>query len=1557
MTLHITQFEGGSALSSFRALQLLPRLQAIHERIASVSARFVHLVTSDDAPAGALKGQLAALLTYGEPYGGPSGGPYGVSDLGSGKANGTALIVVTPRFGTVSPWASKATDIAHNCGLAVRRVERIVEYRLALKQPLLGKAVLSPAQLNQAAALLHDRMTESVMFERVQALRLFTELHPAPMAHVDVLGGGLEQGRAALVAANAEFGLALADDEIDYLVQAFTQLQRNPTDVELMMFAQANSEHCRHKIFNARFTIDGVVQSHTLFGMIRHTHQVNPQHMLVAYSDNASVMEGTKVERFVAKSVEGFAAKAQGELFSQELPPNADLEDKYAYSQRPVYVSSYEKYSETNHVLMKVETHNHPTAISPFPGASTGAGGEIRDEGATGRGSKPKAGLTGFTVSKINWGQIPINSPVTGADHAAGSLEDRALPPSLVNYGKPEHIASPLQIMIEGPLGGAAFNNEFGRPNLLGYFREYEQTISHTTAEGEVHEQRGYHKPIMIAGGLGVIDATQTHKIEFPAGSLLIQLGGPGMRIGMGGSAASSMATGANAAQLDFDSVQRGNPEIERRAQEVINHCWNLGNGSPSHSGERPSGSSDRPSGKGNGPAGSDNALSGCEGSPYGGGNPILAIHDVGAGGLSNAFPELTNDAGRGARFDLRAVPLEESGLAPKEIWCNESQERYVLAIAPESLGFFKALCERERCPFSVVGVATEERHLVLADAATVADSPVNMPMNVLLGKPPKMHRDVKTVARKFKPVNLTGVDLQKAAIDVLAHPTVASKRFLITIGDRTVGGLSHRDQMVGPWQVPVADCAVTLADFKGFAGEAMSMGERTPLASINAPASGRMAVAEAITNLLAAPIELSRVKLSANWMAACGEPGEDAALHATVKAVGLALCPALGVSIPVGKDSLSMRTQWTESADAPASGSPSLSGMKQEGTCASRVIHKKVTSPVSLIVTAFATLADVRGTLTPQLNAEEADTTLVLVDLGHGKNRMGGSILAQTLGQLGNEVPDLDDPQDLVNLVKAVNTLRGQGKLLAYHDRSDGGLFAAACEMAFAGHVGVALNVDMLITLGDAITDSQAEYGDSKNWASQVSARREELTLKALFSEELGVLLQVRTSERNEVMQTLREHGLSKHSHFVGKVQSNAWPHAAPRGPSGSAITAGNGQVQVWRDAKAVFTAKLQDLHQVWDSTSWKICALRDNPACADAEHAAAGDPLDPGLHFHQNLGLPAVKESNKPLASVQHTQSAIKIVADKSFVLPSADSALLPLPPAEAGLGEGKEVAKKEGNASARQTQSRQTSPALVLSRPRVAVLREQGVNSHVEMAYAFTEAGFEAFDVHMTDLQTGRANLQDFKGVVACGGFSYGDTLGAGIGWARSITFNPVLANQFNAFFGRQDTFGLGVCNGCQMFAELADIIPGAQDWPRFTTNKSERFEARLSMVEVLESPSLFFKGMAGSRLPIAVAHGEGYANFESASGGRGNPAQAIAAMRFTDNHGQPTERYPFNPNGSAGGLTAVTTPDGRFTAMMPHPERVFRNVQMSWTGGDVSAHSAWMQVWHNARGWVG
>ncbi len=1341
----LMHFEGGNALAPHQVQALLPKLQAINPRISGVHARFVHWVAVDQVLTTADIDKLSALLTYGDHYEGPSDGD---------------LIVVAPRLGTLSPWASKATDIAHNCGLAIRRVERVTEFRLSFKSGILssltgGSKSLAPQDLASCAAALHDRMTESVLFSRDEAQQLFAEKPGQPMEKVDVLG----HGRQALEEANVTFGLALSEDEIDYLVQAFTGLKRNPTDVELMMFAQANSEHCRHKIFNAQFTIDGQPQDLSMFGMIRNTEKLNAQHTVIAYADNASVMEGHLIERWMPAG----------------------------YTNAP----QYQGREELAHVLMKVETHNHPTAISPYPGASTGAGGEIRDEGATGRGSRPKSGLTGFSVSNLN---LP------------GTNE----PWETEQFGKPEHIASPLQIMIEGPLGGAAFNNEFGRSNLAGYFRVFEQTVG----EGPDAIRRGYHKPIMIAGGLGTISSEQTRKVKFPAGTLLIQLGGPGMRIGMGGSAASSMAAGTNSANLDFDSVQRGNPEIQRRAQEVINHCWGLG-----------------------------------------GQNPILAIHDVGAGGISNAFPELVDGAEKGARFDLSKVPLEETGLAPKEIWCNESQERYVLAIAPESLPIFTEMAARERCPFGVIGVATDETELILSDSTQAdAEKAIDMPMDVLLGKPPKMHRDVVRVARDGGRLDLTGVSLDTVAFDVLRHPTVASKRFLITIGDRTVGGLNHRDQMVGPWQVPVADVAVTLADFKGFAGEAMAMGERTPLASVNAPASGRMAVAEAITNLLAAPIDLPRVKLSANWMAACGEPGEDAALYDTVKAVGMELCPALGISIPVGKDSLSMRTKWSD-----------------QGTT------KQVTAPVSLIVTAFASVADVRGTLTPQLVTTEQgqalDTSLILIDLGEGKNRMGGSMLAQVLKQFGNDVPDCDNAEMLKATVSAVNALRSQGKLLAYHDRGDGGLWATVCEMAFAGHTGVSLNVDMLVTEGNGIDDSRADTGDSKNWAGQVGERRNELTLKALFNEELGVVLQVRTVDRDAVMQTLREHGLSKHSHVIGKPVLSG---------------AAKDQVQVWRDAKAVFSAPLEQLHKAWDDVSWRIAQLRDNPACADSEHATIGAPQDPGMH---------VSLSFDPLEDV--------------------------------------------------------AAPFIHKARPKVAILREQGVNSHVEMAYAVAQGGFDTFDVHMSDLQAGRARLDQFQGFIACGGFSYGDTLGAGEGWARSIMFNPKLAEQFAAFFGRPDTFALGVCNGCQMLAALAPIIPGAQDWPKFTTNQSTRFEARLSLVEVLESPSLFFQGMAGSRMPIAVSHGEGFANFSQ----RGNASKVHRAMRFVDHHGAATETYPFNPNGSPEGLTSVTTADGRFTAMMPHPERVFRNVQMSWTSGNLSDASPWLRMFRNARKWVG
>ncbi len=1310
-------FPGGNALSPFRAEALLRDLKVLNPRIQAVSGRHVHWVRCSAAIDAPLRDKLAALLDYGDPH---------VPAEGS-------LVLVMPRLGTVSPWASKATDIAHNCGVPVQRVERVTEYSLQVQRGLLGGAkTLDAADLQAVAERLHDRMTESVAFEREAARHLFDEQAAPPLEHVDVLG----QGRAALVEANRRFGLALSGDEIDYLVAAFSGLKRNPSDVELMMFAQANSEHCRHKIFNAAFRIDGQHQPQSMFGMIRHTEATSPQHTVVAYHDNAAVMEGGPVQRWLPQG----------------------------YTNAPLYAAR----DEIAHVLMKVETHNHPTAISPFPGASTGAGGEIRDEGATGRGARPKAGLTGFSVSNLH-------------------LPDTDAPWERSPVGKPMHIASALQIMIDGPLGGAAFNNEFGRPNLAGYFRVFEMDVAGV--------RRGYHKPIMIAGGLGAISDALTHKLPFDAGTLLIQLGGPGMRIGMGGGAASSMAAGSNTAALDFDSVQRGNPEMQRRAQEVINHCWALGES-----------------------------------------NPVLAIHDVGAGGISNAFPELVDGAMRGATFDLRKVPLEESGLAPKEVWCNESQERYVLALSPDALPIFDAMAERERCPYAVVGVVSAERQLILEDGPG-GERFIDMPMEVLLGKVPKMQRDVLRMPRQEPVLDLTGVDLARVAFDVLRHPSVASKRFLVTIGDRTVGGLSHRDPMVGPWQVPVADCAVTLADFAGFRGEAMSMGERTPLASLNAPASGRMAVGEAITNLLAAPVQLERVKLSCNWMAACGEPGEDAALFDTVQAVAMELCPALGLGVPVGKDSLSMRTRWDDAGRA-----------------------KQVTAPVSLIVSAFATLDDVRGTLTPQL--QDVDSALILVDLGAGRNRLGGSMLAQVLGRFGDTVPDLNDASRLKALAAAVNELRKGGHLLAYHDRSDGGLWACVCEMAFAGHLGFSLNVDLLVTESDGIGDSRAEYGDSKNWAAQIGERRNELTLKALFNEELGVVIQVPRATRDAAIGVLRKHGLGAMSHVIGKPNDRRC-------------------IEVWRDAKKVFTAPLRELHQAWDETSWRIARLRDNPACADTEHAAVGRDDDSGLHLH------------------------------------------LSFDPSDA--------------------------PALLKTRPKMAVLREQGVNSHVEMSYALARAGFDCFDLHMSDLQAGRARLDRFQALVACGGFSYGDTLGAGEGWARSILFNPKLAEMFAAFFNRKDTLALGVCNGCQMMAALSPIIPGAAAWPKFTRNRSEQFEARLSLVEVLDSPSLFFTGMAGSRLPIAVAHGEGFADFSQ----RGDAKAVQRAMRFVDHAGVPTETYPFNPNGSPDGLTAVTTEDGRFTALMPHPERVFRNIQMSWTDGDRSQPSPWMRMFHNAR----
>ena len=1313
----LTTFEGGAALPDFRAAALLRRLRELAPQTTALEAQHWHWVASDGPLDDATSARLGRLLTYGIPY---------AAVPGSGAP--VTTLVVAPRLGTVSPWASKATDIAHNCGFAIRRVERVTEYHLVGLDP----AGVDAELLAACAGVLHDRMTESVLLSRDGAAALFDERTGEPMEHVPVL----DRGRAALEEADAAYGLALSDDEIDYLVEAFRGLRRDPTDVELMMFAQANSEHCRHKIFNAQFIVDGAPMPRSLFGMIRHTEATSPGSTVVAYRDNASVMAGPVVAQWLPAGWQGTPEQSE-------------------YAAREGRV----------HTLMKVETHNHPTAISPFPGAATGAGGEIRDEGATGRGSRPKAGLTGFAVSHL---RLP------GAEEPWES-ED---------LGRPGHLASPLEIMTDGPLGSAAFNNEFGRPGLGGFFRVYEQTVAGV--------RRGYHKPIMSAGGLGAISAEQTDKITFPAGTLLVQIGGPGMRIGMGGGAASSMASGANAAELDFDSVQRGNPEIQRRAQEVINHCWRLG---------------------------AD--------------NPVLAIHDVGAGGLSNAFPELVDGAGLGAVFDLRRVPLEESGLAPKEIWSNESQERYVLAIAPDSLEVFAAMCERERCPYAVVGTATGDGLLVVVDgdAGDGADSrPVDMPMEVLLGKPPQMVRDATRIERAEPELDCETVDLEQAGVAVLRHPTVASKRFLVTIGDRTVGGLSHRDQMVGPWQVPVADVAVTLAAYQGFAGEAMASGERMPIAAVDAPASGRMAVAEALTNLLAAPVALEDVKLSCNWMAACGEPGEDAALYDTVHAVAMQLCPDLGIGVPVGKDSLSMRTRWEHEGQA-----------------------RSVVSPVSLVVTAFATLDDVRGTLTPQLRGGRhgADTSLVLVDLGGGRNRLGGSIVAETQGAFGGAVPDLEDAALLHWLYAAIAELRADGTLLAYHDRSDGGLWAALCEMAFAGGVGLEIDLAPLLAQDRSGTPSPA---------------------RVLFAEELGVVLEVPTTRVGDVVARLRSHGLGELSHVIGRPTTRR-------------------RVVVAAGEDTLLDLAVRDLHQAWDAVSWRIAALRDNPACADAEHLAAGADDDPGLH--------------------------VELTFD-----PGLDPA--------------------GGSA-----------PALLRARPKVAILREQGVNSHVETSFALDAAGFETHDVHMTDLQSGRQRLGDYVGVVACGGFSYGDTLGAGEGWARSILFNDALASQFHDFFHAPDTFAIGICNGCQMLAALADHIPGAEAWPRFTHNRSERFEARLSLVEVTVSPSILFAGMAGSRIPIAVAHGEGCADFSQ----RGDVEQVLGALRFVDHHGAPTEAYPVNPNGSPGGLTGVTTPDGRVTALMPHPERVLRNVQLSWTSGDVSQPSPWLRMFRNARVWVG
>ncbi len=1269
----ILVFKGQHALSPFRQHKLSASAQC------DVSASYIYMIEcrpdwSDDD-----KHQLDKLLGY-------TTLPF---------CDKHALLV-TPRIGTISPWSSKATDIANICGLdALIRIERGMVYHIE-------------GNPDNIIPLIHDRMTESVLFSTDDVHQLFQHQTPKPLVRIDIHNGG----RSALEAANTELGLALADDEIDYLLDSFLTLKRNPTDAELMMFAQANSEHCRHKIFNADWRIDGNNSDISLFGMIRHTHNTSPEGTIVAYADNASIIKGFKSKRFY---------------------PDSD--------------KVYHIHDDTTHILMKVETHNHPTAISPFAGAATGSGGEIRDEGATGIGAKPKAGLCGFTVSNL---QIPGFKQPWEKDH-----------------GKPNRISSALDIMIDGPIGSAAFNNEFGRPNINGYFRTYEQEVD--------DEIKGYHKPIMLAGGVGNIDARHVAKDDVPAGSLIIQLGGPAMLIGLGGGAASSMDTGANAENLDFDSVQRGNPEMERRCQEVLDRCWQLGDD-----------------------------------------NPILFIHDIGAGGLSNAVPELIHDAGRGGQFDLRQVHNMESGMSPMQIWCNEAQERYVLAIAPESLETFTAICKRERCLFAVLGKATHDGHLRVEDSL-LGDPPVDLPLEILLGKPPKMLRNA--THRTIKPTPLPAhINIKEAAFRILRLPSVASKEFLITIGDRTVTGLVARDQMVGPWQVPVSDVAVTATDFSNYTGEAMAMGERTPIAILDAPASGRMAVGEALTNIAAANIKnISDIKLSANWMAACGHDGEDAALYDTVRAVGMELCPALGISIPVGKDSLSMKSSWID----------------DEG-------EKQVVSPVSLIVSAFSPVCDIRKTLTPQLRTEHNETDLILIDLGQGKNRLGGSCLAQVYASTGTTTPDLDDPSMLINFFNSIQSLNNNKLLLAYHDRSDGGLFTTLAEMAFAGRVGLNINLDNL--------GSDA--------------------LSILFNEELGAVLQIKRSHRQQVFDLLHQHRLSHVSHIIGSTNDDM-------------------QLHLMLNEQTILNEHILVLQQAWSETSCKLASLRDNPECAQQAFAAITNPDDHGLF------------------------------ADLTYNV-SEDI----------------------------------TAPFIHTTRPQIAVLREQGVNGQVEMAAAFDKAGFTSVDVHMSDLIEGHVSLANFQGLVACGGFSFGDVLGAGRGWASSIQFNPRAADEFQAFFHRDNSFALGVCNGCQMMSQLKTMIPGAEHWPTFERNVSEQFEARLLMVEVLDSPSIFTQGMEGSKLPLVVAHGEGKATFKDTQ----QQDKVSAYLRYIDANGNPANTYPANPNGSPGGLTAFTNHDGRFNIMMPHPERLFRNCQFSYYPERQHEEGAWLRMFQNARVWL-
>jgi len=1319
----LLKLRGRNALSDFRLKKLLSTLTDSVPSISGIQADYWHFVALSRKLRKAEAATLRRILTY---------GPAAGADQPGGE-----LVLVVPRIGTVSAWSSKATDIARHCGLeAVERVERGIAFFLS------SRAKLSTEEKNLLLPLIHDRMTESVLASFDAVDRLFLHFAPTPMQTVDILGGGA----AALVRANQDMGLALSEEEITYLLENFRNSGRNPTDVELMMFAQVNSEHCRHKIFNADWVIDGVKQPLSLFAMIKNSHRTHPQGTLLAYADNASVIQGSRIERF-------FPSSGRGE---------------YGYSEKLA------------HILMKVETHNHPTAIAPFPGAATGSGGEIRDEGATGRGAKPKAGLTGFSVSNLN---IPGFRQPWEIHAGAGNG----------HYGMPSRIASALQIMLEAPIGAASFNNEFGRPNLCGYFRTYEEFVA--------EEMRGYHKPIMIAGGVGNIESEQVMKGKTTNGSLLIQLGGPGMLIGLGGGAASSMDTGSNVEGLDFASVQRANAEMQRRAQEVIDRCWALGEA-----------------------------------------NPIISIHDVGAGGLSNAIPELVYSSDCGGQIKLREIPSEEPGMSPLQLWCNEAQERYVLAVNADHFALFAKLCERERCPYTVIGAATSERRLRIEDSA-FKNRPVDMALEVLLGGPPKIIRHVFRRARSLPSIALNNIDLHDAVNRVLRLPAVADKTFLITIGDRTVGGLSARDQMVGPWQIPVADVAVTLMGYKTVRGEAFAMGERAPLALIDPKASARMALAESLTNIAAAPIaELGEVKLSCNWMAAAGHPGEDAALFDAVNAVAMELCPQLGVSIPVGKDSLSMKTVWED-----------------------RGKRKEVTAPLSLIVSAFAPVSDATKCMTPQLRTDSADTELILIDLGNGKNRVGGSALAQVYKQIGNESPDVDEPERLKAFFHMVQKLNRENKLLAYHDRSDGGLFVTLCEMAFAGHVGITVNLDELCH------DELANDVDGQERRPELlfPARYWERIFRALFNEELGAVLQVRVADRNAVLRALSETGLS--------VCLLGAPNKSD-------------ELRLVRNAKVIFSETRINLQRIWSETSYRMQLLRDNPQAAQQEHDRITDSGDPGLH------------------------------AELTFDL-------------------GDDVA----------------APYIATGRrPQIAILREQGVNGQVEMAAAFDRAGFTAVDIHMSDIIEGRASLKRFKGFAACGGFSYGDVLGAGEGWAKSILFNSRARDEFSEFFQRADSFALGVCNGCQMMSNLRELIPGSEHWPHFIRNRCEQFEARLVMVRVESSASLFFSGMDGSRMPIAVAHGEGYAEFSDA--GQLLSAQSLVAMRFVDNRGSPTEIYPSNPNGSPSGIAGLTTRDGRFTILMPHPERGFRTVQYSWHPPEWGEDAPWLRIFRNARRWV-